>query len=155
MSAYLTTFVDGVRTAITAGWPEVLPAAGGGGVYRFGQIARMSLKGQFDALALPYAVIRIPELSNGDEWGADQDAYVCWVECYLVREDPEDFDTLDARMETFRDYIQDNGLAAGEVLTGRRISDDVFNPMNQILISKQIPAVAGMVAFQVVIGEGD
>lgn len=155
MSAYLTTFVDGVRTAINAGWPEVLIAQGGGGVYRFEQIARMSFKAQFASLALPYAVIRIPEMTNGDEWGADQDAYTCWVECYLVRENPEDIDTLNTRLETFRDYVQDNELAAGQVLTGRRISWDALGPMNQILISKQIPAVAGMVAFQVVIGEGD
>lgn len=147
-----TTFRTGVRTAIGAAWPEVLPGASGGGIPTVGRIERLSLEG----IRLPFASVDYGTAEETDEYGITNQSYLINTGIYYVIhiDQSNDYEeVVAAKLETLEDYLLTTGLPTGQVI---RVTVQDVTPNDRVamlILDKQKPFYAGAVTAQALVGE--
>jgi hypothetical protein len=133
-------FYTGLHARIGEAWPDVGSAAGGGGVFFVEMRERIPFD---DATALPFAVVHVPNWTNGD-WGIANDAYEPTVEIYRVQAGPEDTVGVLEKLVTLKDYLRAHPLGTGfQLLPERSLSTSPFVSPVARMLSKLLAAAAG------------
>lgn len=151
MSAYLQSFIDGLRASICIPWSEVADT----GVWEDTQIEDVP----FGDLLSPYVAILVNGLEEAD-WGADAQTYECLVEIWRFQPSQGEgysaqFGATEvrAKLEILRDYLWTNELAVGQMLTIERLDWSSLLAPNVYFKSFERPFSAGMIAARMLVGE--
>jgi hypothetical protein len=150
-----STFFGSIDTIIAATWPECLPANGGGGVYEYDEVYRISQNTIVGDTGLPYAVYDMLQVQAAD-WGLNNVAFECRLEIHYIAD-------YSVRLVGVRDKLEliKVALFAGNALsgTGATVLDVAeldfsgLHPANAVFQNRHSQFIAGMAAFAIVLGE--
>lgn len=152
MSAYLNTYVDGVRAIIAATWTDVES----NGIFEDLEIADIP----FDDLTKPYASFR-SSLSEGEDWGSSADSFEDELEIWRFQPSATEgydgsFDgaALRTKLEALREALETAGyIGGGQVLSVTSVNWNANLPCNAYFKVAERPFVGGVVVARMLVGE--
>jgi hypothetical protein len=146
MSAYLETLYDGLRTIISAQWPDVDAT----GIYEADHLDMLP----WENLTPPYAVISISSMAQDTTIAAvDALAYLPMVEIYYVALVSGPRSPIRAKLETLRDALWQSVLEVGQVWNIPSLDWSADLPANQTLAVKGMGMRAGRIQVQVLLNQ--
>lgn len=146
--------VTALRTAIGAAWPDVLPGAGGGGIWEVDQVGRLDFE-TILAGGMPFAIMEWAPIASG-EWGVPNQVYETSLALsYVCRfSAAQGLTQVRTRLETLQDYLTTTGV--GTVATVLEVTGfdwSAGHPANQLFLQANLPYVAGSLTAALVAGE--